>query len=98
MNRDYLIKSGKELVKELLLRAAGFNGKSSQHDELSWEAVGVETRVTKLEQNDHDPIIVEAGENDDWGKGLFAHSPEQSKKVAEFYRKLYQELGTKQDH
>ena len=41
MDLDNLIVTGTMLVEELRQRASEFNGKSSQHDELSWEAVGV---------------------------------------------------------
>ena len=82
------------LIEELRNRASEFNGKSSQHDELSWEAVGVETRVSILSKGDYASLREESTKNNSWGEGLFVHSPKQGKKVVDFYRKLYASVNT----
>ena len=94
MALDNLIVTGTMLVEELRQRASEFNGKSSQHDELSWEAVGVETRVNMLINDGYTAFRDESMENNSWGESLFVHSPEQGKKVVEFYQELYAKVTT----
>ncbi len=96
MDRDKIILHGKMLVEELRKRASEFNGKSSQHDELSWEAVGIETRINMLLNGEYIPLREESKKNNRWGEGLFVHSPEQGKKVVDFYFELYAKVTTQQ--
>jgi hypothetical protein len=91
---DNLIVHGKMLIEELRLRASEFNGKSSQYEELFWEAVGVETRVNMLINGDYTSLRAESTKTNSWGEGLFVHSPQQGKKVVTFYRELYAKVNT----
>jgi len=87
MNKEAFIEQGAALVKELHQRAADFHAKSSQHEELFWEATGVETRLKLLEAGDEESLKKEP-KAITMGVGLLNHSPEQAKRVITFYKEL----------
>lgn len=94
MLRENIILRGNMLVAELRQRAAEFNGKSSQHDELSWQAIDIEARVNMLLNGDYTSLREKAKTFNSWDVGLSEHSPEQGEKVLDFYRVLYAHVAT----
>lgn len=94
MLRENIILRGNMLVAELRQRAAEFNGKSSQHDEHSWQAIDIAARVNMLLNGDYTSLREEAKTFNSWDGGLSEHSPALGEKVVDFYRALYAHATT----
>jgi hypothetical protein len=84
-----IIIIGEQLAADLNKRADKFHPKSYHHEELSWEAIGIETRIKSFKNGDIQSIIQESEKSDLWEQEVLPHNPDLGERVVDFYKNLY---------
>jgi len=85
-----LIEKGSVLADKLEKKASEYHVKSDANEKISWEAVGVRTRVNDLINGNINARKDTAFKGIEWGKELVKFSPDLSEEVCSFYKEYYE--------
>ncbi|MCP4323948.1 MAG: hypothetical protein GY787_19235 [Alteromonadales bacterium] len=84
-----LLEKGLSLVKDLNAEASKYSVRSTVHEILSWESVGVKTRVDDLKNGNVEARNDTRYENINWGERLVKYKPKLAGSVRDFYNEYY---------
>lgn len=84
-----LIEKGLTLSKALEAKALEYHPKSNAHESISWEAVGINTRVNDMRNGNTDARDDTKYKHIDWGATIQKYSPILAEAVRDFYKEYY---------
>ncbi len=86
-----LIEQGLILIEALDKKASEYHIKSDVSEALSWELVGIRTRVNDLKEGNHESRKDQKYRDIEWDSRLGEYYPELASLVRNFYKRYYGE-------
>lgn len=84
-----LIEKGLSLAKALDAKASEYHVKSDANEVISWESVGIRTRINDLEKGNFEARKDSRYKGIEWGVRLHKYCPDLSESVRKFYIEYY---------